>query len=220
MESQYRDKGVVRFATHTDMDAVCSALAAGFDDDPLFQYMFPSTDRRRLNLPSFFSPYVRFALAYGKIRVVQTASADDSTPIYGAAVSFEPELYPGSSRHSRHLSAELDEQVYKASGVDAPTAVAVMNGLTAHHPKAPPHQYLLFISIRPEYRGRGYGALLMQSMVAEWDAAGLPGYLEATTDRATTGFYRRHGWHSSATAFSPANAPDVFPLWRNPNVHY
>ncbi|MCO6180905.1 GNAT family N-acetyltransferase [Ciceribacter sp. RN22] len=218
MESQLKNRATVRFAAHTDMEAVCSALAAGFDDDPLFQYMFPSEERRRLNLPRFFAPYVRLALACGKVRVIQAVDGDDGASICGAAVTFEPEFYPGSLRHSHASAAELDEQVYEASGVDALTAVAAMDALTAHHPKAPPHQYLLFIAVRPERRGCGYGALLMQSMAAEWDAAGQPGYLEATTDRSTTGFYHRHGWQPFAAPFNPANAPVVFPLWRNADV--
>lgn len=218
MEFQSTDHGSVRSALDTEVEAVCGALAAGFDDDPLFEHMFPSAERRRRSLPGFFAPYVKLALTCGKVRVIEAADVGSGKSISGVAVTFDPNLYPGSSWHDPNSTLELDKQIYEASGVDAPTAIAVMGALTAHHPKAPPHQYLLFICVRPEYRGCGHGALLMHSMTAEWDAAGHPGYLEATTDRSRTGFYLRHGWHLCAAAFNPANAPVVFPLWRNSDV--
>lgn len=212
---------IARPALDCEAMGVCDTLAAGFFDDPLFQFMFPEPARRKTYLPRLFAPYVELAFSCGLVLVSEAEAATESASgacFTGAAVAYAPGCYPGGAELDPEVNARLAEQVYQASGPDAPTATAVMDALTARHPKAPRHHYVLFVSVRPEHRGKRFGSMMLDHMSQTWDALGHPAYLEATTERSTTGLYHRHGWRSCADAFSPANAPDVFPLWRDPDA--
>lgn len=212
---------IVRPALYCEMSGVCDTLAAGFFDDRLFQFMFPEPDRRKKYLPRFFAPYVELALSCGLVLVSGAEAGGVSTPgasFAGAVVTYGPGLYPGGPALNPEINARLNEQVYQASGPDAPRATAVMDALTALHPKTPQHEYLLFIAVCPEHRGKGVGAMMLTYMSRTWDALGHPAYLESTTERSTKGIYHQHGWRPCADAFSPANGPNVFPLWRDPDA--
>jgi GNAT superfamily N-acetyltransferase len=91
----------------------------------------------------------------------------------------------------------------------------VRSALYAHHRELPPHWYLLYVGTRPERRGRGLGATLLQAMADRCDADGVPAYLEATCERSVP-LYRRHGFAEHGTIDVPTGCPRMVPMWRDP----
>ncbi|MET8506294.1 GNAT family N-acetyltransferase [Streptomyces sp. NPDC004787] len=162
--------------------------------------MFPDVERRKTALPAFFRAYVDLALERGRVWLLDDALA--------AAVTFPSDL--GLSDGDQR---ELDQQVRAACGQDARTAMAVMDMLDEHHPHSEPHQYLLFITVRPEHQRRGYGGALLKQMTEHWDQINQPGYLEATCP-SNRALYQRHGFSDVGAPLSASGSPELYPMWR------
>lgn len=60
----------------------------------------------------------------------------------------------------------------------------------------PTDQMLLLehLYIHPDYQGRGIGAIVMQSIIKQADALGLPIMVKALRESRSNGFYRHHGF--------------------------
>jgi hypothetical protein len=58
---------LVARARPQDALAIASALAAAFEDDPVFRWFSPDDERRAAMLPSFFDVFVDAYLAHGEI---------------------------------------------------------------------------------------------------------------------------------------------------------
>jgi ribosomal protein S18 acetylase RimI-like enzyme len=71
-------------------------------------------------------------------------------------------------------------------------ATALGRKLTALHPTVP-HAHLVFLGVSPEAQGRGVGSAILKHTLAPLDAAGIPAYLEATSER-NIALYERHGF--------------------------
>lgn len=192
----------VRRAAAADRDAVSSALAAAFHDDPVFSWIFPDPARRGPLTRSFFD-----------LTVDALARHDDSwttcAGIAGAAL-WVP--------HGRPAMADDDAERFAATlaglaGPDAERLLEVMALLDDHHP-AVPHEYLWFLGVVPAAQGRGIGSELMRPVLARADQAGSPAYLEATSPRSKA-LYERHGFVATAP-IAVAGGPPLWPMWRRP----
>ncbi len=94
-------------------------------------------------------------------------------------------------------------------------ALAVDIGMKRHRPTAP-HMYLFAVGVTQAARGRGIGRRLLTPVLAGCDQAGLPAYLENSTDR-NTGLYESLGFRATAPKFRPApGCPPLIPMWREP----
>jgi ribosomal protein S18 acetylase RimI-like enzyme len=71
-------------------------------------------------------------------------------------------------------------------------ATALGRQLATLHPNVP-HAHLVFLGVAPEAQGRGVGSAILKHTLAPLDAAGIPAYLEASTER-NVALYQRHGF--------------------------
>lgn len=85
--------------------------------------------------------------------------------------------------------------------------------LAREHPRRFPHSYLELIITVPEYRGRGAGAAILTERTRQFSAAGLPAYLEASTERSAR-LYTRQGFvRTGETHTLPEAGPTLIPMW-------
>ncbi|WP_063061627.1 GNAT family N-acetyltransferase [Nocardia sienata] len=85
--------------------------------------------------------------------------------------------------------------------------------LAREHPRRFPHSYLELISTVPEYRGRGAGAAILTERTRQLRAAGLPAYLEASTERSSR-LYTRQGFVRTGETYTlPEEGPTLIPMW-------
>ena len=85
--------------------------------------------------------------------------------------------------------------------------------LAREHPRRFPHSYLELIATVPEYRGRGAGAAILTERTRQCSAAGVPAYLEASTERSSR-LYTRQGFvRTGETHTLPADGPTLIPMW-------
>lgn len=92
-------------------------------------------------------------------------------------------------------------------------AAYVTELLTRIHPRTFPHSYLELIVTVPRYRGRGAGAAVLTARTRELAAAGLPAFLEASTERSAR-LYTRQGFvRTGETHTLPEDGPTLVPMW-------
>ncbi|GGL04941.1 GNAT family N-acetyltransferase [Nocardia jinanensis] len=85
--------------------------------------------------------------------------------------------------------------------------------LAREHPRRFPHSYLELITTVPEYRGRGAGAAILTERTRRFSAAGIPAYLEASTERSSR-LYTRQGFvRTGETHTLPEDGPTLIPMW-------
>ncbi|MGI5220313.1 GNAT family N-acetyltransferase [Nocardia sp. CA-290969] len=85
--------------------------------------------------------------------------------------------------------------------------------LAREHPRRFPHRYLELIVTVPEFRGRGAGAAILGNRTRALAAAGMPAYLEASTERSSR-LYARQGFvRTGETHTLPEDGPTLIPMW-------
>ncbi|MEU7140725.1 GNAT family N-acetyltransferase [Nocardia sp. NPDC046473] len=92
--------------------------------------------------------------------------------------------------------------------------MAVVTDLLAHsHPRELPHRYLQVIVTVPQHRGKGAGAAILANQTKAASSAGVPAYLEASTDRSAR-LYSRMGFTQTSTTYDlPDGGPTLRPMW-------
>jgi GNAT superfamily N-acetyltransferase len=198
------DGSDIRRATPQDRPRVVEALAEGFCDDPLFAWMFRDAERRLDRHRSFFDLFVsRVYLPGGHVYTTDR--------IAGAACWMPPE----KNRITRLDGLRLLPGMVAACGRELTRLGAVIPAIDHVHPKER-HWYLAMVAVRPEWRGRGFGAALLRPVLDRCDADGVPAYLEATSPRNRT-LYERHGFEVR-DEIRVKDAPPLWPMWREPGA--
>ena len=123
-------------------------------------------------------------------------------PPTGWAVPFgrQLRLFPGMAR---------------AYGRDLGRSLRALQVVVREHPPAPPHWYLAFVGVDPEWQGRGIGTALLRPVLERCDRGGLPAYLEASSPR-NRACYERSGFEVTATIELPEDGPTMWAMWRDP----
>lgn len=194
----------VRKATPADRDAVSSALAAAFHDDPVFVWVFPEPARRAEMTRHFFD-----------LTVDGLAPHDDAWTT-GAGITGAALWVPHGRAAMRDAEAErFAGTLAELAGPDADRLLEIIALLDDHHPVAP-HEYLWFLGVVPAAQGRGIGSDLMGPVPDRADTAGVPAYLEATSARSKV-LDERHGFVATAP-IAVAGGPPLWPMWRRARV--
>jgi len=72
-----------------------------------------------------------------------------------------------------------------------------------------PHCYVRTVGVRTALQGQGVGSMLMQPTLERADSAGLPAYIEASSERSAA-LYERLGFVHMDVLDLPEGGP---PLW-------
>lgn len=86
--------------------------------------------------------------------------------------------------------------------------------MESQHPKEP-HYYLAIIGVRPGCQGRGLGKAMMNSVLAQADAEGMPAYLESSK-LENVPIYRSVGFEVTKELQVRPDAPPLYAMWREP----
>ena len=195
----------VREATTADLGSVPDALAAAFHDDPVMLHILRRPAKRARQMRTLFRGEARRALDKGR---VLTTDGRPGTPAGGGSVWVAPDKW-------RLGGIELLGQVpvLLSFGRDTKRSLQVLSHMERVHPKEP-HWYLAILGTRPEAQGKGVGSALLQPVLDDCDAQGLPAYLESSKE-ANIPFYRRHGFEVTGLIEVPGG-PSLWPMWRDP----
>ena len=179
-------------------------LAAAFDDDPVFTYLFPpAMSRREARLERMFE--------LETARSGRRSGAWTAAGGAGAAVWFPPGQWAATTWENVRDGLSW----VRVFGRQLRVGGAARSVMEAHHRPLPEHWYLLYLGVEPRHQGAGVGSALMRPVLAECDRTGTPAYLEATCERNQT-LYARHGFVERDPLPLPDGGPTVFPMWREP----
>lgn len=171
----------VRAATAAEVPRLAVALAAAFQDDPVWSWMLPDGARRPMRLRRYFELELRtIGLARGTIW-----ASDD---LGGAALT----TLPGMWRLPWSVQLRHGPGFTRAFGLRLRWAAALLRRMEQRHLRAP-HHYVAYVGVAPAGQGRGLGTRLLRPVLERCDAEGLPAWLEATAPR-NVALYERLGF--------------------------
>ena len=194
----------VRKATLADAPRLAQALASAFQDDPVIAWIFPDEHRRRGILAAFMEFRLR-KLAFPHDQVWMTAGGA------AAAVWLPP---PGRWQLSRAQRLLLLPALVRFFGLRTVSVLGGLERMEKRHPQDRSHWYLFILGTEPAAQGQGLGSALLAQMLARVDAAGLPAYLESSSEQ-NLAFYGRHGFAVTSEVAIPGG-PRIWPMWREP----
>ncbi len=190
-----------RRALPGDLDEITRILTSAFLEDPVWGPSFPD----RATRPQVASRYWRFmaeqALRFPASRVLGgvpesgagVAASQPGAPLRAVSVWFPPGEDEISSE-ALPAYAALVEELLDAEAADALERAGAQ--FAAARPDRP-HAYLTLLGVAPEARGGGYGMTLLRAALAEYDAAGIPTYLESSNP-VNDARYERLGYRAHA----------------------
>lgn len=199
----YYVMSAARPAEAADAVDAAHALADAFFDDPVFRWAMPDDERRRTALPGVFSLFVEHYLRNA------TAHVAGSPLVAGAALW----AAPGVTAVGEDDGESFGRRLAEVCGPDLGRVEEVSALLEEHHP-VEECAYLNFVGVHRRRQGMGIGSGLLTALRYGWDKAGVPAYLEATSDDNRR-LYERHGFVASSS-ISVGGCPPLWPMWREP----
>jgi GNAT superfamily N-acetyltransferase len=104
----------------------------------------------------------------------------------------------------------------RAFGRRLPRAIEVQRAMQERHLREP-HFYVRTVGVRTALQGQGVGSMLMHPTLERADSAGLPTYIEASSERSAA-LYERLGFLHMGALELPDGGPPVWPMRRPPAV--
>jgi GNAT superfamily N-acetyltransferase len=192
----------VRTASADEVPRVAAVLADAFVDDPVFRFLLPGRLRQKARLRTMFAVEMElYALRNGG--TVWTTPGHD-----GAVV----ELPPGAWEMPQSVTGKDALRWMWAFRARLPRAINVQRAMEKRHIRAP-HFYVRTVGVRSARQGQGVGSMLMQATLERADSAGLPTYIEASSERSAA-LYARLGFLHLGVFELPAGGPPVWPMCR------
>jgi GNAT superfamily N-acetyltransferase len=191
-----------REASLSDTRRLSTALAAAFEEDPVFSWLLPKENRRFARLVRFFELELRHVvLPAGRVW----------TAAQGIGASLE--LPPGAWRMPLGAQVAHGPAFVRALGPHLPRAMAMLTVIERRHVREP-HYYIPYVGVAPDAQGQGLGTALLRPTLERCDHEGLPAYLEATSER-NAALYERLGFRPRGE-LRLGTSPPVWPMLRPP----
>jgi GNAT superfamily N-acetyltransferase len=198
------EPSALRLATARDVSRLAGVLADAFMNDPVYTWLLPGSRRLTPRLRAMFTAEMgQYVLPNGG--TVCTTSGYD-----GAVI----ELPPGAWEMPKSFTGKEALRWVRAFGTRLPLAMRVQRAMEERHLREP-HFYVRTIGVRTALQGRGVGSALMQPTLQSADSAGLPTYIEASSERSAA-LYERLGFVHMGVLELPDGGPPVWPMRRPP----
>ena len=192
----------VRVATADDVPRMAASLSRAFVDDPLARYMMGGDDLDFDKGVAFFSTMSKIELPHELVYV---------SPGCEAVALWAP---PGKWKLPPVEMLKAAPTLLRLFGRRAVLALQGMNMLERKHPHEP-HYYLAVLGTDPAHQRKGFGAAVMEPVLARCDTEGLGAYLESSKAENVP-YYRRHGFEVREEVVHKHDGPRQWLMWRDP----
>jgi GNAT superfamily N-acetyltransferase len=194
-----------RLVTSADIDAATKTITLAFLGDPVWSVALARPDGSTAHHAPFWRIYVEAAVGYGSAFMTEDAIA---------VATWTP---PGEVDLTNEQIAAMDEIV--ADNLE-PSSVRAMAELferfESNHPRDVPHAYLGLLATHPDHSGHGFGQKLLAENLGNYDALGIPTYLESTNPGANNHRYERAGFEAIGEFRAVLGDAAVTTMWRAP----
>ncbi|UZN03190.1 GNAT family N-acetyltransferase [Cellulomonas sp. S1-8] len=189
-----------------DRTQAAAVLAAALADDPGYRHLFPVRARRELELRAVYRLTLADGLRYG--RVMATKLGDEVT---GVLALYGPGAYPMPLARWLRQTGRIARIAVRTR--EHSLGIIRFGELTARGVPAD-CWYVEAFGVRPDLQRAGRGSVLMRTLLADLDTAGVPSYLE-TTNEANVGYYTARGYTDAHPPVPLApSGPLIFPMTR------
>lgn len=193
----------VRTAAADAVPHVAAVLADAFVNDAVFTWLLPRSLWPHARLRTMFAAEMeQYVMPNGTVW---------TTPGYDGAVT---ELPPGAWEMPRSATGKEALKWVRAFGRRLPLAIRVQRAMAERHLREP-HFYVRTVGVRTTLQGQGVGSALMQPTLERADSAGVPTYIEASSERSAA-LYERLGFGHMDVLELPEGGPPIWLMRRCP----
>ena len=182
----------------------CKVAGSAFQDDPIMEFTYPDEKVRKQNSQYGFYMIYNYGIKHGLTYAT-------SKNLEGITIWLPPDkVYPSTWAMMRYGAFYTMRKVGLKMKAMKRT-MTVFNYEEERHKHLVPydHWYLQNIAVKPEEQGKGYGGLLISTMIKTIESDGLPVYLETNTEKNVS-IYQKYGFEILEHSIIPET--DV-PLW-------
>lgn len=192
-----------------EIPAAIDVLIDSFREDPLWRVDVQDHKDADRSHRAFFECPLRYGLTYGNVYASSSALEGLAVWVPGklADMSFWRMLRCGAIRAALGMDKESVRKLKILSDTVEPDR--------ARHMKDRDYCYVMVIGVRTAHQGQGIGSRLMQTIMAQCDAAGQALYLETQTE-ANVPFYARHGFEVIECVMLPGLELPMWEMVREP----
>ncbi|MFD6432281.1 GNAT family N-acetyltransferase [Streptomyces venezuelae] len=190
----------IRPVIDEDVPAAVDTLARAFADYPFTRHVVAADDHHR-RVRRFQELFLtRIGMVYGRVWVAGAGRA--------VAVWTTPARDPGPG------FAAVGPLIAELAGDRAPWFESADRALRPHRPHFPAW-FLATVGVDPDEQGKGLGGAVIRPGLEAADRAGLPCFLETSTEQ-NVAFYERLGFTVTADVPLPDNGPRTWCMLRKP----
>ena len=207
MRIEDRKGYTVKPVAQEDWPAVSKAVARAFEDDVLYEWIFPESEGRLAKMIA-----LNDAL-FPRMGGVNFIEMNTTTECAGVSIWIGPEKWePPTMRLLGAVPKML--RIVGLRGVSK--LMTAMSTIKKHHPKDQPHWYLSGLGTDPDYQRTGVGTALVTPKLEQCDREGLGAYLE-TQKAINVPYYERFGFRVTKEIDLPKGGPHLWLMWRDPH---
>ncbi|MFX1275724.1 MAG: GNAT family N-acetyltransferase [Promethearchaeota archaeon] len=190
--------------TKNDIKRACLVAGDAFQNDPTAIFSYPDEKERKEKLQYGFYMIYNYGIKYGLTYAT-------SKNLEGITIWLPPgKSNPSTWTMMRHGGFYAMRKV----GLKLKTmkrTMAVFNYIEGRHKHHAPfdHWYFQNIAVKPEEQGKGYGGLLIKTMITEVETDDLPIYVETNVEKNVS-IYQKYGFEILEHLIIPET--DI-PLW-------
>ncbi|MHA1987450.1 MAG: GNAT family N-acetyltransferase [Promethearchaeota archaeon] len=187
-----------------DVKEVIKVAGNAFQDDPTMVFAYPDEKERKKNSPYGFYMVYNYGIKHG-------LAYSTSKNLEGITIWLPPnKVYPSTRAMMRHGVFYTMRKVGLKLKVMKRTMAVFKYEEERHRELVPQkHWYFQNIAVKPEEQGKGYGGLLISSMLKTIESEGLPVYVETNTEKAMS-IYQKYGFEILEYGIIPETP---VPLW-------
>ena len=189
----------------------CKVAGEAFVDDPVMIYSFPDEQIRKKNSQYGFYMIYNYGIKHG-------LSYATSENLEGITIWLPPgKVYPSTWQMMRYGGFYAMRKIgLKLKAMKK--SIAVFSFEEEKHKEHAPfdHWYFQNIAVHPEEQGKGYGSLLISTMLKTIESDGLPVYVETNTEKAMS-IYQKHGFEILEYTIIPETDIPLWCMLKKPN---
>ena len=190
--------------TTDDVKEVIKVAGRAFQDDPVTIFAYPNETERKEKIQYGFYMLYKYGIKYGLTYAI-------SKNLEGITIWLPPgKVYPSIWTMMRLGGFYTMRKVgLKLKAMKRTMTVFKYEEERHKHLVPYNHWYVQNIAVKPEEQGKGYGGLLISTMLKTIESEGLPVYLETNTEKNVS-IYQKYGFEILEHTIVPET--DV-PLW-------
>ena len=190
--------------TPDDIENAIRVAGSAFEDDPIMVFVYPDEKERKKNSKYGFYMLYNYGIKYG----LAYATSEN---LEGITIWLPPnKIYPSTWTMMRYGGFYTMRKVGLKLKAMKRTMTVFKYEEERHRELAPyDHWYFQNIAVKPEEQGKGYGGLLISSMLKTIESDDLPVYVETNTEKSVS-IYQKYGFKILEHGIIPET--DI-PLW-------